>query len=50
MSAKKYEFHGSFTDKDKAVIKEKEVGGYIIERRISGKVYYFVMTRKDVDS
>jgi hypothetical protein len=43
---KKFDFHGSFKSKDAAVAKEKEVGGFIRERRINGETRYFVLTVK----
>jgi hypothetical protein len=43
---KKFEFHGAYSDKPSAVEKEREVGGFIKERRIDGKVRYFVLTVK----
>jgi hypothetical protein len=42
----KFDFHGSYTDKAEAVKKEKEVGGFIRERTVKGKVRYFVLTVK----
>lgn len=42
----KFDFHGSFTSKEKAVKKEKEVDGFIREHRIGGKLRYFVLTRR----
>ena len=46
-SASKFDFHGSFNRKSDAVAKEKEVGGFIREKMIGGKVRYFVLTRKE---
>lgn len=43
----KFDFHGSFAKKEDAVAKEKEVGGFIRERKIDGKIRYFVLTRKE---
>lgn len=43
---KKFDFHGSFETKDAAVAKEKEVGGFIREKRVNGKLRYFVLTVK----
>jgi hypothetical protein len=44
---KKFDFHGSFTKKEDAVRKEREVGGFIREHKIDGKVRYFVLTVKE---
>lgn len=44
---KQFDFHGSFTSKAEAVKKEKEVGGFIREHKINGKLRYFVLTAKD---
>jgi len=43
---KKFDFHGSFLSKEKAVAKEREVGGFIREKRIDGKIHYFVLTER----
>jgi hypothetical protein len=43
---KKFDFHGSFTSKEKAVEKEKEVGGFIRERKVDGRIRYFVLTER----
>jgi len=43
---KKFDFHGSFSSKEKAIEKEKEVKGFIRERTIGGKVRYFVLTER----
>lgn len=43
---KKFDFHGSFADKSAAVEKEREVGGFIRERRVKGKLRYMVMTER----
>jgi hypothetical protein len=43
---KKFEFHGAFASKEDAVKKEQEVGGFIRERVIHGKIRYFVLTEK----
>jgi hypothetical protein len=43
---KKFDFHGSFKSKAAAVIKEKEVGGFIRERKIEGVTRYFVLTER----
>jgi hypothetical protein len=43
---KKFDYHGSFLSKEKAMKKEKEVGGFIREREIDGKTRYFVLTEK----
>lgn len=42
----KFDFHGSFASKTEAVKKEAEVGGFIREKKVGGKVRYFVLTRK----
>lgn len=41
---KKFDFHGSFAKKEDAVVKEKEVSGFIRSRTIKGKTRYYVMT------
>jgi hypothetical protein len=41
---KKFDFHGSFSSKEAAIAKEKEVGGFIRERIVDGKTRYFVLT------
>jgi len=41
---KKFDFHGSFKSKTAAMAKEKEVGGFIRERKIEGVTRYFVLT------
>jgi hypothetical protein len=46
-SGHKFNFHGSYTDKSKAVEKEKEVSGFIRERKVNGRIRYFVLTRKE---
>lgn len=43
---KKFDFHGSFISKEKAVAKEKEVGGFIREKVIDGRPHYFVLTER----
>lgn len=43
----KFDFHGSFDSKEKAVEKEKQVKGFIREHKIGGKVRYFVLTRRE---
>jgi hypothetical protein len=43
---KKFDFHGSFSSKSDAVRKEQEVGGFIRERKVRGKIRYFVLTEK----
>lgn len=43
---KQFNFHGAFDSKEAAVKKEREVGGFIRERRVHGKVRYFVLTVK----
>jgi len=43
----KFDFHGSYNKKSEAVKKEQEVGGFIREKVIGGKVRYFVLTRKE---
>jgi hypothetical protein len=44
---KKFEFHGSFARKEAAVAKEKEVGGFIRERKVRGKPRYYVLTVRE---
>lgn len=44
---KRFDFHGAFAKKEDAVRKEKEVGGFIRERKINGHVRYFVLTAHD---
>jgi hypothetical protein len=41
---KQFDFHGSFLSKEKAKEKEKEVGGFIRERKVDGRIRYFVLT------
>jgi hypothetical protein len=41
---KKFDFHGSFSRKENAMAKEKEVSGFIRERSIKGQTRYFVLT------
>lgn len=41
---KKFDFHGAYTNKADAIDKEKQVKGFIRERKIDGKVRYFVLT------
>jgi len=43
---KKFDFHGSFSSKEKAVEKEKEVSGFIREKKINGETRYFVLTER----
>ena len=43
---KRFDFHGSFASKAEAVKKEKEVGGFIRERKMGGQVRYFVLTER----
>ena len=43
---KKLEFHGKFTNKNDAVKREQEVHGFIRERKVKGRLYYFVLTAK----
>lgn len=43
---KKFNFHGAFRDKAAAVAKEREVGGFIRERTVTGAPMYFVLTAK----
>lgn len=43
---KKFDFHGSFASKAAAVAKEREVGGFIRERKIDGQTRYFVLTER----
>jgi hypothetical protein len=45
-TGKKFNFHGSFALKEKAAEKEKEVGGFIVERQVDGKTRYFVLTER----
>ena len=46
-AGKKFDFHGSFTSKVEAVKKEKETSGsFVRERRVNGKVRYFVLTER----
>lgn len=45
---KKFDFHGSFSSKDKAAEKEKEVSGsFVREKTIDGKPRYFVLKPKE---
>lgn len=39
-------FHGAFKDKEKAVRKEREVGGFIQRIKVRGHERYVVMSRK----
>lgn len=39
-----FTFHGSFADKEIAMHKEKQVGGFILERERGGTTYYLVLT------
>jgi hypothetical protein len=43
---KRLVFHGAFADKARAVVKEREVGGWIIETEIRGQRRYAVVTRR----
>ena len=43
---KKFDFHGSFSKKEEAVKKEKEVSGFIRPRKVNGQVRYFVLTER----
>jgi hypothetical protein len=43
---KRFNFHGSFNKKADAVAKEKEVSGFIREKKVGGHVRYFVLTAK----
>ncbi len=43
---KLFNFHGRYTSKEQAVAKEKEVSGFIRERQIGGKTFYYVLTSK----
>lgn len=43
---RQYNFHGSYLSKAEAVKKESEVGGFIRERKVKGKIRYFVLTEK----
>jgi hypothetical protein len=41
---RKFTFHGAFSTKEKAKVKEKQVGGFIKEHKVRGQTRYFVMT------
>lgn len=43
---KEFDFHGCFRDKADAVAKEREVGGFIRERKVLGRLCYLVMTAR----
>lgn len=43
----KFDFHGSYGNKPDAVAKESEVSGFIRERKVKGKIRYFVLTKKE---
>jgi hypothetical protein len=43
---KNFDFHGSFAKKEDAVKKEQEVKGFIRERRVNGRIRYFVLTER----
>lgn len=43
---KKFDFHGAYNSKEEAMAKEKQVSGFIRERKIDGKVRYFVLTER----
>lgn len=44
---KRFNFHGSFSSKAAAVKKESETpGAFIRERKVKGKLRYFVLTEK----
>jgi hypothetical protein len=43
---KKFDFHGSYSDKSKAVEKEREVNGFIRERMKNGVPRYYVLTER----
>jgi hypothetical protein len=43
---KDFNFHGCFRDKELAIAKEKEVGGFIRERTVNGHTCYLVLTAK----
>jgi hypothetical protein len=40
----KFKVHGSYDKKKDAVRKEREVRGFILRRRIRGKIRYVVLT------
>lgn len=42
----KIDFHGSYSNVTEAVKKQKEVSGFIRERKVDGKIRYFVLTKK----
>lgn len=44
---KQFDFHGAYWDKDEAVAKEQETGGFIRERKIKGRPRYYVLTAKE---
>jgi hypothetical protein len=43
---KKFVFHGSFTDKARAIRKEKSVDGFIRSVQVKGHRRYLVLTRR----
>lgn len=44
----KFDFHGSYTKKEDAVkAEQKHSGAFIVERTVSGKPRFFVMSKKD---
>lgn len=43
---KEFDFHGCFKKKEDAVAKEREVGGFIREKKVLGRVCYLVLTAK----
>jgi hypothetical protein len=44
--SRKFDFHGSYLRKADAVAKEKETGGFIREKKVNGKIRYFVLTER----
>jgi hypothetical protein len=43
---KEFDFHGAFANKADAVAKEREVGGFIREKKVLGHIRYIVLTAK----
>jgi len=41
-----YKFHGSFSDREKAKKREKEIKGFTREKKVLGKKRYFVFTKE----
>lgn len=39
-------FHGAFISKNKARVKEKKVGGFILQRKVRGKKRYVVAKKR----